>query len=65
MITYRCISRGRTRYVYPATLSEALQLAARDHNNGRIVDEIVDNNRRYNIQKYLTFYKIYCILYLA
>ena len=54
MVTYRYINRGRVRYAYPQTLQEAVQLAARDHNNGKIVDEIVDNKRRYNRQEILT-----------
>lgn len=54
MVTYRSLSaRGRVHYSYLNTLDEALRLAARDHNYGKIVDEIVDNNRRYNRQEIL------------
>lgn len=54
MVIYRCLNqRGRVCYKYPANLDEALRLAARDHNYGNTVDEILDNNRRYNRQEIL------------
>ena len=52
MVTYRSLSaHGRVHYSYFNTLNEALRQAAQDHNYGKIVDEIVDNNRRYNRQE--------------
>ena len=54
MVTYRSLSlHGRVHYSYLNTLEEALRLAARDHNYGKIADEIVDDNRRYNRQEIL------------
>lgn len=52
MVTYRSLSaHGRVHYSYHNTLDEALRHAAQDHNYGKLVDEIVDNNRRYNRQE--------------
>lgn len=54
MVILKSISRhGRIENTYHDTLDEALRLAARRHNDGKIVDEILDNNRRYNRQEVL------------
>lgn len=54
MVILRSMSRhGRMESSYRDTLDEALRLAARRHNDGKIVDEIIDNNRRYNRQEIL------------
>lgn len=54
MVVYRYLYNGRMRYSYPETFDEAIRRAARDHNEGKLVDQIRDDNRVYNRQEILS-----------
>lgn len=57
MISYRFLSNGRVHYSYPKNLESAFRVAARDHEAGKTVDQIMDENRKYNRQEILTICK--------